>query len=130
MLIDPKSAKPIFRQISDQIRLQIRSGVYKPGEPLPSQRRLAKEIRVNANTVQKAYDVLMQEGEVESRRGAGVFVIDQPKIKSLEKYEDKLVVGFEKVIARALDKDISPDRIRQLFRHAIGQELARKQASL
>jgi GntR family transcriptional regulator len=75
MLIDPKSSTPIFRQIADQLRRAIDSGVYKPGEQLPSLRAMAVDIKVNPNTVQRAYDALEREGVVETRRGIGIFVV-------------------------------------------------------
>ena len=69
VIIDPKSPTPIFEQIATQLRQRIATGVYKPQESLPSLRNLAAEIRVNPNTIQKAYDELAREGLVESRRG-------------------------------------------------------------
>ena len=77
MLIDPKSPVPIFQQIASQVRQRIAAGVYRANESLPSLRSLAAEIKVNPNTVQKAYDELTREGLVESRRGSGLFVVDR-----------------------------------------------------
>ena len=108
MIIDPQSSKPIFQQIADQLRSQIMAGVYKPNESLPSLRRLAKEIRVNANTVQRAYDELSREGLIEGRRGAGLFVVggktDRPTIRS----EKRLSADFQKAISKAVAANISP----------------------
>ncbi len=73
MIIDPKSHVPIYRQIVEQVRSAIDAGVYRPGEALPSLRALAVEIRVNPNTVQRAYEELDRQGVIESRRGLGVF---------------------------------------------------------
>ena len=67
---------PIYRQIVEQVRDSIDAGVHRPGEALPSLRALAVEIRVNPNTVQRAYEELEREGLVESRRGRGVFVVE------------------------------------------------------
>ncbi len=72
MLIDPKSSIPIFRQIADQLRQSIDAGVFKAGEMLPSLRTMAVDIKVNPNTVQRAYEALEREGVVETRRGIGI----------------------------------------------------------
>ena len=90
MLIDPKSPVPIFRQIASQLRQRIVSGIHKPNEMLPSLRNLAEEIRVNPNTVQKAYDELTREGLVESRRGAGLFVVDRADAVACNREEKRI----------------------------------------
>ena len=72
-----QSGEAIYRQIVEQTRDAIDAGVYRPGEALPSQRALATEIRVNPNTIQKAYDELERLGIVEARRGLGMFVLDR-----------------------------------------------------
>lgn len=72
MVIDSKNAIPIYRQIVEQVSRAIDAGVYRPGESLPSQRVLAVELRVNPNTVQRAFDELLRDGVVESRKGVGM----------------------------------------------------------
>ncbi len=74
MIIDPKSHVPIYKQIAAQILDAIDAGVYRADEMLPSLRALAADIRVNPNTVQRAYDELEREGMVYSKRGVGLFV--------------------------------------------------------
>ena len=71
--------RPIYRQIADEIQRAVSVGVAKPGESLPAARVLAKELRLNANTVQHAYRTLMQEGVIEMRRGLGAFVAAAPR---------------------------------------------------
>src|SRR5688500_9426092 len=77
MRIDPGSHEPIYLQIVAEVRKSIAAGVYKSGEMLPSLRVLAVDLRVNPNTVQRAYDQLEREGAVVCvpagvhRRGAG-----------------------------------------------------------
>lgn len=64
----------MFRQIVDEVRRCISIGVLKPDDPLPAVRKLAGDLKVNANTVQHAYRSLEQEGVVSVRRGLGTFV--------------------------------------------------------
>jgi len=124
MIIDPKSSIPIFQQIAAQMRQHIALGVYKPNESLPSLRSLAADIQVNPNTVQKAYDELAREGLVESRRGAGLFVVDRPSAVGATQTEKRIHRQLSRVIADGLRKRIAPERIRTLFREALDSQVA------
>jgi GntR family transcriptional regulator len=75
--LDPKSGVPIYRQIQDQIRFGIASGLLAAGEQLPTVRALAVELSVNPNTVIKAYSELEHEGILTSEQGSGTFVASQ-----------------------------------------------------
>jgi GntR family transcriptional regulator len=76
--IDPDDARPIYVQIVDEVRRARVLETIRPGEPLPSVRQLASELRVNPNTVQQAYRELEREGAVYVRRGQGTFISDAP----------------------------------------------------
>lgn len=123
MLIDPKSPTPIFRQIADQLRQSIDAGVFKPGEMLPSLRQLAVDIKVNPNTVQRAYEALEQEGVVETRRGIGIFVANISRTK-LNAAEKKLNRALEALIQQAVEDGLTPAKIRLTFELAMREYLA------
>jgi GntR family transcriptional regulator len=72
--IDFKSGKPVYLQLVDQIRYAAASGGLRPGEPLPSIRPLAEELRVNRNTIAKAYAELESQGIIETLPGKGCFL--------------------------------------------------------
>jgi GntR family transcriptional regulator len=72
--IDFKSGKPAYLQLVDQIRYAAASGAIRPGEPLPSIRPLAEELRLNRNTVAKAYTELESQGVIETIAGKGCFL--------------------------------------------------------
>jgi GntR family transcriptional regulator len=72
--IDVSDPRPVYRQIADEVRRCVAIGILKPDEPLPASRKLADELKVNANTVQHAYRTLEQEGAVYVKRGLGTFV--------------------------------------------------------
>ena len=74
--IDIKDGVPIYRQIANQIRYMIASGVLQPDEELPAIRALAEELRVTPNTVVKAYEELERVGAINKKRGSGCFVSD------------------------------------------------------
>ncbi len=75
--IDPQSGVPAYRQVMDQIKLYMASGVLPVGQRLPSIRELARELSVNPTTVVKAYGELQHEGVIEMRHGKGAFVKSQ-----------------------------------------------------
>lgn len=72
--IDFKTGKPVYLQLVDQVRYAAASGVLRPGDALPSIRPLAEELRMNRNTVAKAYAELETLGVIESLPGKGCFV--------------------------------------------------------
>lgn len=69
-----KSGKPVYLQVVDQVKSAAASGAVRSGEPLPSIRPLAEELRVNRNTVAKAYAELESQGVIETVAGKGCFV--------------------------------------------------------
>ncbi|MGI9036249.1 MAG: PLP-dependent aminotransferase family protein [Pyrinomonadaceae bacterium] len=76
IILDEKSEIPLYRQIYDAIRRSILSGEFHSGRQLPSTREMAKQLSVSRLTVVNAYDQLLAEGYLESKRGAGTFVAE------------------------------------------------------
>ncbi len=72
--LDPKSGVPFYRQIIDQIRYGIATGKLNLGEQLPTVRSLAVDLKVNLNTVSKAYKELEIQNVLESQQGTGTFI--------------------------------------------------------
>lgn len=74
---DPE--RPIYQQIIDEFKRAVARGELKPGDRIPSQRELATQARVNPNTVQRAYREMEWMGLVETLRGQGTFVTNEPE---------------------------------------------------
>jgi GntR family transcriptional regulator len=72
--VDFKSGKPVYLQLVDQVRYAAAAGTLRAGEPLPSIRPLAEELRVNRNTIAKAYAELESQGVIETIPGKGCFL--------------------------------------------------------
>lgn len=104
--LDPKDPRPVYRQIADEVRRCISVGVLKSDEPLPAVRKLAEELKVNANTVQHAYRRLEQDGTVYVKRGLGTFVSPAPKEPS-------------KARQAAVARQIAERALREAFRHGL-----------
>ena len=80
IVVSNKTSRPLYEQISTQIKSQIMNGELKAGEALPSIRSLAKSLQISVLTVQKAYDLLQSDGFIETT--AGKVVMYQYKIKT------------------------------------------------
>ena len=74
IVVDPHSGVPVYRQLMDQIKFHIASGLIKPGDELPSTRGLSAELGVNPMTISKAYSYLEKEQVVERRPGRPLVV--------------------------------------------------------
>lgn len=89
-LLDYSSGVPVYRQIIDQIRFGIASGQLKLGEQLPTVRGLAVELKVNLNTVSKAYKELEIKNILETQQGSGTFINKTEQVVPDKEWEDKL----------------------------------------
>ncbi|HAM73823.1 MAG TPA: GntR family transcriptional regulator [Verrucomicrobiales bacterium] len=93
-----KSGKPVYLQLVDQVKAAVASGALAAGDPLPSIRPLAERLRVNRNTVAKAYEELESQGIIESLPGKGSFV-RQPKSPLRKEIRHEL-------LAREIDQSV------------------------
>ncbi len=94
MILSNSSGKPIYEQITDQIKEQIMTGALAAGDALPSMRLLAKELRISVITTKRAYEELERDGFLENVPGKGCFVAPQNKEllreAQLRRVEEKL----------------------------------------
>ncbi|SFR72963.1 GntR family transcriptional regulator [Anaeromicropila populeti] len=94
IIISNSSGKPIYEQITAQVKGMIISGELKEGDMLPSMRLLAKELRISVITTKRAYEELEREGFISSITGKGSFVagknLDFVKEEQLKNIENKM----------------------------------------
>ncbi len=88
--INPSEAAPIWQQIEDGMRRMIALGALEPGDAVPSVRDLARKLRVNPNTVARAYQRLAERGVFSVRRGDGTYVAEQPSQEKKSERNEKL----------------------------------------
>lgn len=74
--IDFRAGSPIYIQIVEQIRQQVASGELKPDDQLPTVRQLASELRVNFNTIARAYRILDEAGLISTQQGRGTYILE------------------------------------------------------
>ncbi|MGI6519365.1 MAG: GntR family transcriptional regulator [Bacillota bacterium] len=90
--ISPNNPVPMYQQIVDQVTALILSGELKPGDPLPSIRKLAADLLASVITTRRAYADLEAEGLIVTRPGLGTFVADLTP-EDLERLKDRAVIG-------------------------------------
>jgi GntR family transcriptional regulator len=105
---------PIYRQIVEQVRLAVATGVLTPGDAMPSVRSLAEQQVVNPNTVVKAYAELVRDGILESHHGKGFFVAQKRQVFSKAERLRRLRQALDAFVHEAVFLDFSPDEIRQV----------------
>lgn len=113
--------RPIFKQIVDEIRMQIARGDLDVGAKLPSVRGLAMQLNVNANTVAKAYNELSSQGLVESRQGLGLFVAPQRQRLSQSEQRNKLNTAVANLVNEAAYLDFTEAEILAAVSSALGE---------
>ena len=115
IVIATGSGTPIYRQITDQIRLAVAGAKLSVGDQLPSVRVLAEDLVVNPNTVARAYADLARDGLIESRPGRGVFIARKRKVFTREEGWRRLEPLLDGVIGEAMTLDFTPDELRDAF---------------
>lgn len=78
--LDFQSKVPIYTQIVEQVQARVTDGTLKPGDQLPTVREVAADLRVNFNTVARAYRLLHEAGIISTQQGRGTYVLEQQKI--------------------------------------------------
>ncbi|MCS6908055.1 MAG: GntR family transcriptional regulator [Anaerolineales bacterium] len=99
LVIDFRSGQPIYLQIVEQIRQKVASGELKPGDQLPTVRQLAAELRVNFNTVARAYRLLDEAGLISTQHGRGTYIWETPSPETLQTIRQQ---GLESLTRRYL----------------------------
>ena len=87
--IDLRSGVPIYLQIVELIRQRVSNGALQSGDQLPTVRQLATELRINFNTVARAYRILDESGLISTQQGRGTFIWDPPSEEVMQKLRDR-----------------------------------------
>ena len=115
IIINHTSMQPIYEQITSQIKAMIIDNTLKEEEMLPSVRTLAKELKVSALTVKKAYDFLEEEGFVVTVHGKDSFVAKNNQNLLMEERKREIETELEEVIWKGRNSGLSDQEIRELF---------------
>ena len=115
IIISNSSGKPIYEQITSQIKNMILTGVLKEGDALPSMRLLAKELRISVITTKRAYDDLERDGFIESFTGKGSFVAKK-NVEFVREEQLKIAEGHLKnAVSTAKSSGISLEELQEIL---------------
>ena len=119
IVVDPSSGVPVFRQVMDQVRFHIASGLLRPGDELPATRSLSAELGVNPMTISKAYNLLERDGVLERRPGRPLVVaaMDATEIELAKADQLRESLGEAVRVARQLG--VSADEALRIFRELL-----------
>jgi GntR family transcriptional regulator len=125
--LDFHSGLPIYTQIVNQIQSQLANGILKPGDQLPTVRALASELRVNFNTVARAYRILDEVRIISTQQGRGTYIIEKPRPEVSEKLRrESLEALTQRFIAEAVRLGFSEREVNQMMKESLK---SRKDAS-
>ena len=120
IILSNSSGKPIYEQITDQVKEQIMTGALAAGDALPSMRLLAKELRISVITTKRAYEELERDGFLENVPGKGCFVAPQnPELlreARLRKVEDALSQAVEEARKGGLSLEELQEMLNLLYK--------------
>ncbi len=127
--INPSAPEPIWLQIEQGVRRLVALGALTPGAAVPSVRDLARDLRVNPNTVARAYQRLTESGVLFVRRGEGTFVADQPAQPRKSEKHDMLREAANRfvnaAVAAGADLDEAREAIEAAYHRLVREERKR-----
>jgi len=116
IVVDPSSGVPVFRQVMDQVRFHIASGLLEAGDELPATRSLSAELGVNPMTISKAYNLLERDGLLERRPGRPLVVKAFDPVELEFEKLDRLRDSLGEAVRAARLLGINPDEAIRVFR--------------
>ena len=127
--INYKSGKPVYLQVVDQIKAAAASGAMQAGEPLPSIRPLAEDLRVNRNTIAKAYTELENQGVIETIPGKGCFLKPNNSPLKKEVRRKLLTDEIDQVVVQAHHLQVPRDEFLAMVREQLDAMEKKKRAN-
>jgi GntR family transcriptional regulator len=118
--LDFHSGLPIYTQIVNQIQSQLANGILKPGDQLPTVRALAQELRVNFNTVARAYRILDEARIISTQQGRGTYITEFPPPDVSERLRhESLEALTQRFITEAIRLGFSEREVSQMVRDSL-----------
>ena len=127
--VDVDNGMPIYEQLVRQVKYAVAEGVVVPGQMIPSVRDLARQLAINPNTVQRAYQQLQSEEIIESLRGRGMAVCLGAKKQCQTDRQTLLGERLMAVIEEAVRSGLDSDRLREMFERGLSKAIRKNEAS-
>lgn len=122
MKIERENGIPIYVQVKKYILDEIKQGVLKTGDKLPTERELSQKLRVSRNTISTAYDLLEQEGVLVSYQGKGTFVAQEEKTWQQEREKAKIIQLVDIALEEAIEMGLSTKEFIALVQERVGEK--------
>ena len=116
IIISNTSSKPIYEQITNQIKTMVMNNELHPGDPLPSMRSLAKTLRISVITVQRAYEDLTKDRFIETTVGKGSFISKENKEIIKEEKQKEIEEHLEQAIDLAKETGVDLGELTKLLK--------------
>jgi GntR family transcriptional regulator len=118
--IDFRSGIPIYLQVVERIKERLASGQLKPGDQLPTVRALATDLRVNFNTIARAYRIMDESGIISTQQGRGTYILEMPnpevigsmRVKALEDLTRRYIEDAERL-------GVAPDELHKILNEQV-----------
>jgi GntR family transcriptional regulator len=121
--IDFRSGIPIYLQVVERIKERLASGQLKPGDQLPTVRSLASDLRVNFNTVARAYRIMDEAGIISTQQGRGTYILEMPPPEIIGSMREKALEDLtQRFIADAERLGAAPDAISKILNEQLGRK--------
>ena len=120
--LDFRSGIPIYIQIIEHVKELLAKGTLKAGDQLPTVRALAQELRVNFNTVARAYRILDEIGVISTQQGRGTYILENPPPEVLERMRAQALIDLtRRYLADARQLGGAPEEIRRIVQEQLEQ---------
>jgi DNA-binding transcriptional regulator YhcF (GntR family) len=125
--IDFRSGIPIYLQVVERIKERLAAGQMKPGDQLPTVRSLAADLRVNFNTIARAYRIMDESGIISTQQGRGTYILEMPPAEVIGSIRAK---ALEDLTRRYLEDagrlGVAPDEISTLLNEQLARQKENK----
>jgi len=120
--IDFRSGIPIYLQVVERIKEYIASGRLKPGDQLPTVRSMALELRVNFNTIARAYRILDEVGIISTQQGRGTYILEMPPPEVAENLRQQSLEALtQRYISEVVRLGSSPNEIARMIQEQVAK---------
>lgn len=116
IIISNNKSKPLYEQITEQVKSMIMDGTLMEGEQIPSMRALAKSLQISVITVQKAYEDLQKDGFIETTIGRGIFISAKNKDFLIESKQKEIEENLQRAVDIAKQVNISEEQLQKILK--------------
>lgn len=122
IVVDPHSGVPVYRQVMNQVKFHVASGLLKPGDELPSTRALSAELGVNPMTISKAYSYLERDGVVDRRPGRPLVVKAIEGQRIVDQKTEQLRENLASAVTMVRQLGVNPAEALRIFEELLGHD--------